>query len=69
MHIACNFIGIYDTFIFHLNNLGNLNFIKYYVMLISMINTTSKSTLVYGKWTNQLIITNQTILMNKYKQN
>ena len=40
----------YDTFIllsilkikkFHLNNLGNLNFIKYYVMLIStcMINT------------------------------
>ena len=30
---------IYDTFIFYLNNLYNLNFIKYYVVLISMINT------------------------------
>ena len=50
---------IYDTFIFHLNNLGNLDFIKYYVMLISMINTASTLTLFYGKWTNQPIITNQ----------
>ena len=39
----------YNTFIFYLNNLGNLNFIKYYVMLMSMINTTSTLTLVYGK--------------------
>ena len=42
-------IIIYDTFIFHVNNLGILNFIKYYVMLMSMINTTSTLTLVYGK--------------------
>ena len=42
---------IYDTFKFHLNNLGNLNFIKDYIML-SMINTTSTLTLVYE---NELI--------------
>ena len=29
--------NIYDTFIFYLNNLDNINFIKYYVKLISMI--------------------------------
>ena len=38
---------IYYTFIFYLNNFGNLNFIKYYVVLISIINTTSTSPPVY----------------------
>ena len=30
---------IYDIFIFHLNSFDNINFMKYYVMLKSMIIT------------------------------